>query len=181
MDSCKRGTPPDHLGQNTKLDDIPRRYVAAVLKAGGENRGGFGASDAEVVKLAEVGPGHVDVLLEFLLYGGLRNDDIYLLEAIKALARDQHKEFILSALPKVWALVDVVQAREWTEEAAPTLLDVLANRRKWTRRSLPTKWLDAVAELKRPETYKDLKGYFHHGINRYWTCVGAALGRSPHR
>jgi hypothetical protein len=174
---------PEHL-RGIELAEMPsgqdvRFYVASILRASVRHRNAYGADDPEVRLLEKVGSGHVGILLEPLLYADRPNADMYLVEAIKVLAREEHKEIVLRSLPVVRDLVQVVQARGWTEEATPILLAALADRRSWTlpNPGLPTEWIDAVAGLARPETYDDLKTYFHYGANRYWTWT--AIRRLP--
>lgn len=94
---------------------------------------------------------------------------VYLVEALKALVREEHKDLILKSLPSAQVLVKVVLAHGWTEDAAPILLERLADRRAWTIASLPHEWIEAVASLKRRESYEGLKTYFYYGLNRYDT------------
>ncbi len=148
-----------------------RLYVARILRAVAQHRNGYGADDPEVRLLEKVGPSHADVLIEPLLSTPILNGDVYLIEALKSLVGEEHKKLVLDALPIAHDLVVIVQARGWTEDAAPTLLDVLADRPFWTHNSLPTEWIEAVAGLKRPNTYESLKGYFYYGHNRYHTWM----------
>ena len=169
----------DHL-RGIELPETPskyqvRLYVAKILRAAVRHRNAFGDRDPEVRLLKKVGPAHVDVLLEPLLYEGL---DTYLIVALKSLVGEEHKDLILESLPIVRELIEVVLIRKWTDEAAPTLLKVLADRDSWAREILPTEWIEAVAELKRPESYEDLKAYFCYGDNRYitWKAIRGLPG-----
>jgi hypothetical protein len=166
---------PEHLrgillpGDPSKQDC--RLYVARILRAATQQGNGYGADDPEVRLLAKVGPSHADVLVEPLLHPSLLGGDIYLIEALKSLAGEEHKKLVLDALPIAHELVVIVRERGWTEDSAPTLLKVLADRPWWTHNSLPTEWIEAVADLKRPETYESLKTYFYYGHNRYHTWM----------
>jgi hypothetical protein len=145
-----------------------REYVARILRAASHN-GSYGGDDPEVELLERVGAANVDVLIEPLVNVDILNGDVYLVEALKTLVREEHKDLILKSLPSAQELVKVVLARGWTEDAAPILLERLADRRAWTNRSLPSEWIEAVASLKRPESYEGLKTYFYYGLNRYDT------------
>jgi hypothetical protein len=152
----------------TATKEQTREYVAKILRAASHN-GAYGADDPEVEFLERVGPANVDVLIEPLVNVDVLNGDIYLVEALKTLVREEHKDLILKSLPSAQELVKVVLARGWTEDAAPILLERLADRRSWTNHSLPFEWIVAVASLKRPGSYGDLKTYFYYGLNRYDT------------
>jgi len=145
-----------------------REYVAKILRVASHN-GSYSADDPEVELLERVGPANVDVLIEPLVNVQILNGDIYLVEALRALVAEEHKDLILTSLPSAQELVKVVLARGWTVDAAPILLERLADRRAWTNTSLPPEWIEAVASLKRPDSYKDLKTYFYYGLNRYDT------------
>jgi len=167
---------PDYL-RGIELPKRPTKrqaqdYVARILRATARHGNGFGANDPEVNLLTMVGPEHVDVLLEPLLHRTNLDGDIYLLEALKSLVQDDHKDLILGSLPRAPELVGVVQRRGWTNEAAPILLRILGNR-PGGRWYLPQSLIKAVAELRRPESYADLRDYFHHGQNHYdtWKAI----------
>ena len=162
---------PDHL-RGIELSARPtkrqaRDYVAKILRAAA-HRNSFGAKDPEVNLLKMVGPEHVDVLLQPLLRRMILNGDIYLVEALKSLVQEDHKDLILGSLPRVPELINIVQLRGWTNEAAPILLRILGNKPGGSR-YLPHGLIEAVAELRRPESYADLRDYFYHGQNRYST------------
>lgn len=156
-----------------------REYVARILRAASHN-GSYGADDPEVELLERVGPANVDVLIEPLINVDILNGDIYLVEALKALVREEHKDLTLKSLPSAQELVKVALARGWIEDAAPILLGRLADRGSWTLPSpdLPPEWIEAVAGLKRPETYESLKAYSRRrsrgcGLGpRSWTTSG---------
>lgn len=149
--------------------DEVREYIARILRAAASHRNTYGADDPEVELLRRVGPAHVDVLVEPLVYVPILNGSNYLVEALKTLSGEEHKELVLKSLPSAWELIEVVLAREWTEAAAPTLLRVLADRDAWSRQTLPTEWIEAVAALRRPECHEHLRNYFYYGDNRYHT------------
>ena len=67
--------------------------------------------------LKMVGPEHVDVLFQPLLRRMILNGDIYLVEALKSLVQEDHKDLILGSLPRVPELINIVQLRGWTNEA----------------------------------------------------------------
>lgn len=163
----------DHLQGIVLPEDADKaqveEYVARILRAARAHRRTFGTTDPEVELLRRVGPSHVDVLIEPLVYVPALDGDSYLVEALKAVAGEEHKGTILEALPSAWELVEVVIEREWIEEATPILLQVLADRDSWRLRTLPVEWIEAVACLARPESYEHLRAYFHYGDNRYHT------------
>lgn len=166
---------PEHL-RGIALPAAPskqdvRLYVARILRAAVQHRGGYGVDDPEVRLLEKVGPSHADVLIEPLLASPVLNGDVYLIEALKSLVGEEHKKLVLDALPIAHELVTIVRERGWSEAAAPTLLAVLADRPSWTHNTLATGWIEAVADLKRPDTYESLRTYFYYGHNRYHTWM----------
>jgi len=173
--------PPIGYLEGIRLPDAPtksqvRIYVAKVLRAATRNRTLYDAADPEVDLLKKTGADHVDVLLEPLLYEDRSPTDIYLIEALKAVAREKDKPLVMEYLPLVRDLVQVVLIRDWTEEAAPTLLAALKDRESWLPPggNLPPEWIEAVVELNRPGYDADLRTYFVDGPNRYrtWRAIG---------
>ncbi|MEM8884160.1 MAG: bZIP transcription factor [Planctomycetota bacterium] len=154
-----------------------RRFVGRVLAAADAHRDGFGSDDPEVALLARVGPAHVDALIEPLVLVPILNGSNYLVEALKKVTTDQHKELVLKNLASAWELIEVVLVRGWTKDAAPILLRVLADREAWSRQTLPPEWIEAVVALERADTKKALRTYFYYGQNRY--LVWKSIRRVP--
>lgn len=154
-----------------------RAYVATILRAAGSHRGGYGAQDPEVGLLKKVGPDHIDVLMEPLLYAPFPNGDLYLTTALESLVTNAHKDLVLGRLQLCRQVVSIVVSRGWTQDAAPVLLTVLADHASWKPSAggatLPHEWVEAVASLKRPESYGDLKAFFYEDGNRYqaWLAI----------
>jgi len=104
--------------------------------------------------LSRIGPEHLDILIDILRLNPQRS--YHIKRAINRLARSEHKDLILEALPRIPDLIEAVVDNGWVEEARPILIEKLKTRPD----SLPTKWVKAVASFKDPETYNDLKEYF---------------------
>ncbi|MCK4300984.1 MAG: hypothetical protein KAX80_15695, partial [Planctomycetes bacterium] len=139
-----------------------RDYVHQILDVSrGQIR--FISTDPQAGMLARVGPEHLDVLLEAATIG--YRGDMYVRQAIVRLARDEHKAMILEALPYDMELVEVVLRKRWEQDAKETLVAELRS----APSHVPTGWIRAVARLKDPDTYDDLKRYLIHGHNRSWT------------
>jgi hypothetical protein len=145
--------------------------VARILRESVHHRSGSSAEDPEVRLLEKVGSDHVDVLTEPLLYDSSPAGETYLIAALDSLVTDAHKELVLGRLRLARELVGIVTARGWTEDAAPVLLGVLADHASWKLPypDLPGEWISAVAALRRPESYGDLKAYLFARGNRYAT------------
>ncbi len=139
-----------------------RDYVDEIL-ALSRRQNSFGSDDPQIRMLARVGAEHLDVLIDAC--DEMMTGDIYVVPAIERLARDEHMEMVLEALPYAYELATVVVARGWQGEAEEMLVAELAN----GNRRLPTQWIEAVARLRKPETYDILKDYMIDGSNRYST------------
>jgi hypothetical protein len=171
------------LAKNPTKDDV-RRYGVEILAAAAEHRAGtYALNDPEIDLLRRVGSDNVDVLVEALLHFPLAVwPSTYVIEAIKSLVEDRHKQLILDAMPSNPAsqgLVEVVVAKDWTADAAPTLLRVLAERSPHTMPSL--EWIRAAARVARPESYGDLKFWFVHGPSpiHVWREIRRLPGFEP--
>ena len=116
----------------------------------------FSVDDPQVAMLTRVGPAHVDVLINML-----GSEDAHLLEAIRRLVSEDHKQLVLQFLPIQHQLVRVVTSKGWEEEARGILISQLANRQGY----LPLEWIQAVASFEDPETYDHLKAYFAFASN----------------
>jgi hypothetical protein len=139
-----------------------RDYVRSIL-ALSEGQSSFSSQDPQVARLTEVGPEHLDVLIDEL--GQFVMGDFHLLCAISELADERHKGLILGALPNQPDLAEIVLERDWVKDAE----DVLVARLRARPCFLPTEWISAVAQLQRPDTYDDLIAYFESGPNKSWT------------
>jgi len=139
-----------------------REYIQRILLASRGQRSYY-RTDPQIGKLIEVGPGHIDLLIEVAQdnYGW----SLYPVMAIEHLASDVHKRMILDALPRQRKLVRVVIAKGWQKDARKTLLEVM----RFEEGYLPTEWIQAVASLRDPQTYTALLNYLVNGWNRHVT------------
>lgn len=144
--------------------DQVRTYVGAILEPA-QRKNTFSTRDPEVDHLRRVGSANVDVLIDALADADWVSGDLYLIEALKGLVGEEHKQMVLDDLPRTKDLVKIVLARRWTEDAAPTLLGVLAKGPEY----VPTEWIEAVAKLQRRESYASLESYLARGSNPWHT------------
>ena len=145
-------------------DDQVRHYIHEIIAATrGQNT--FSQDGPQVRMLTKVGSKRVGFLLEALLENPQREGEYYVIPAIIRLATEEHKKLILDALPDYNDFVKVVLDKGWEQDAKAILVEEVAARPRF----LPTEWIEAVAHLKDPETYDDLKAYFINGPNRGWT------------
>lgn len=164
-----RGADEEALSKITLPDnptkDQVRKYVQDIAKAS-RNQNSWSSIDPQVEMLERVGPANLDVLLEALgSRGGEGLFVTYLMPAIKALARDEHKEMILKLLPQRHELAEIVWEKGWAEDARSTLIDGLRAKPEY----LPIEWVKAVASFKDPATYDSLKWDLANGGNPWWT------------
>lgn len=154
-----------------------RVYVGTILRVADADRGVFGASDPEAEAIARVGPEHVDVLIEPLVHLAHFNGDLYVVEALKILVTDDHKDQVLASLAAAPALVEVVVHRGWTQDAATTLFNVLAERDPY----LDVDWIEAAASVAGPEQYEGLKFYLRQNVNHFtvWEAIRDLPGIEP--
>jgi len=140
------------LPENPTPDQV-RQYVEAIREASRDQRR-WSTSDPQVEMLTRLGPDNFPIILE-----SVRRDTrntFHLREVLERLARPEHKELVLEALPEIEALVEVVIDNNWLEDARETLIERVRARPDY----LPIKWVKAVASFKDPETYDDLVEYF---------------------
>ena len=133
--------------------DQVRQYVAAIREATRDQRR-WSTSDPQVEMLTRLGPDNFPIILE-----SARRDtrqSFHLREALNRLARPEHKELILEALPEMEGLVYIVLDNEWFEDAR----DILIERIRARPRYLSWQWAKSVVSLKDPETYDDLIEFF---------------------
>jgi len=160
----QRGPDREALGKITLPEnptkDHVREYVARITQVS-QRQSVFSSDDPQVPMLVAVGPEHLDVLLEAATRGDFFGP-YHILEAVKRVAGAQHKQMILDALPHQHELAAVVLARGWATDARETLLAELRAAPQY----LPTEWIHAVASLRDPETYDELKRCLIFGGNR---------------
>ncbi len=129
--------------------DQVRQYVAEIREVSqGQRR--WGTGDPQVEMLTRLGPENFPIILE-----SARRDtrqDFHLREALKRLARPEHKELILEALPEVEVLVEAIIDNNWLEDAR----DILIERVRARPPHLSRQWIRAVASFRDPDTYDDL-------------------------
>ncbi len=149
------------LPENPTKEQV-RAYLQKIKEVVGD-RSSFSSTDPEVGMIMEVGPDHVDVLIE-----RLRNPRVqtpYLEWALANLITEDHKNLILENLESCRDLVEFVVEKGWAPDARETLIEVLAEKPT----HVPTEWIDAVASFQDPETYPLLTGYLSRGGNPGWT------------
>jgi hypothetical protein len=139
-----------------------REYARKIMIAS-KMQNSFSTNDPQSRMLAEVGPEHVDVLIEYVNGGALSS--MYFVEAIVQLADERHQSAIFDALPFARNLVKVVIEKGWEEEAKDILLTELRS----FSRHLPCEWIDAVVLLNDPKTYPDLLNYLINGGSKAQT------------
>jgi hypothetical protein len=114
-------------------------------------------TELPVTMLAKVGPGNTDVLLGAIDRAWPGTNQAYLLQlAVLRAAGPEDKAAVLRALAANPILVDLVVKFGWQADCRDTLIAALRDERK---NSLPRSWLTAVAALRDPATYPDLKAY----------------------
>ncbi|MHC4225520.1 MAG: carboxypeptidase-like regulatory domain-containing protein, partial [Planctomycetota bacterium] len=143
-----------------------RRYVMEILATVG-NRSSFATLDPEVAMLADVGPDHVDVLLEVLRSEKRPHftGDNYLEWALGQIVEERHRQLLLEALDAERELIDIVAEKGWARDARETLIAALQPNPSY----LPTGWIKAVASFRDPATYPALLRYLVEGSNPSWT------------
>jgi hypothetical protein len=140
-----------------------RDYISAVLLATKHQFQYNMSSDPQVAMLIDVGHENIDELV--LAVRGSDYGLRYLAAAIKALATNEDKERLISALYDRPELVEVIMAKGWTHDAEGILIKKLHENMGY----LPSEWIAAVASLQNPSTYDDLASYFADGQNRRLT------------
>ncbi|MDD2237702.1 MAG: hypothetical protein PHG65_10900, partial [Kiritimatiellae bacterium] len=144
------------LPENPTREDVID-YVKEILTDSDCQRR-YSSRDPQVDMLVAVGPENLDVLL-------MDGYQYYAFLAVKQLAGPEHKELIIAQLPDYHNLIDVVVGQGWVDEVSDTLVAEL----KKDPENLPTAWIKAVADLKDPATYDDLKRYLIRGNGRSGT------------
>ena len=128
---------PEHLSR----PDV-WRYITRVLCAS-DRRGNRSVDDPQTDMLAKVGAFHAtDLLVAMTVF----TNDEYPFEALKSLdlkGQEDAKKMILRLLPTHTNLIELVVDDDWQEEAKPSLLARLNNRRPGEE--IEDRWLDALA------------------------------------
>jgi len=156
--------PPPRFGPTAPKPDV-LRHVRTII-AGATGRNSWSTTDPEVWALEEVGPAHLDVLVQELK--GMQPGDearSWVLWAVEALANEKNKDLILRELAGCRDLAGCVARHHWAEDARKTLLMGLRKEPDY----LPTAWIDAVAQLRDPATYDLLLRYLAEGGNPHMT------------
>ena len=153
------------LPENPTWDQV-KAYVAGVL-ATAQGRNWYSPSDPQIGALCKVGPENVPILLDCMADEQFDppmagQGESYVIGAVKRLARDEHKKMILDMLPTHLMLVAVVTEKHWELDAKNILVVELHAQPD----SLPLEWIEAVAALKDPATYADLKTCLVKGWNQ---------------
>ncbi len=146
------------LPPNPTKDQV-RDYVRAIALASNWRRS-CSLNDPQVRMLEQVGPANVDVLVSEMTTAGFATGQ-YLEWALEDLVKPQDKALIISHLGESPDLIGIVLDRGWTADARNVLLSALRKHPQY----LPTEWINAIAALKDPTTYDDLKWYLAHGLN----------------
>jgi hypothetical protein len=139
-----------------------REYINAIALAS-RNQQNYQVSDPQTAMLVEVGYDNIDDLV-FAIQGS-DYTQMYLVAAIKTLARNEDREKIIAALDGRQRLVEVITAKGWAADAQGVLIKKLHENPGY----LPYEWIAAVASLQTPSTYDDLINYFMNGSNRRMT------------
>lgn len=133
-----------------------RRYINEI-QAASRMQNSWSSSDPQVEMLEKVGSKNVPILLESFSRKGGRagTSTFYIDQALEKLVQPEHKEAVLQALPNGKSLAELVVEYHWEEDARDTLLEGL-RKESW----LPVDWVQAVVNLKDPDTYPALRRYF---------------------
>jgi outer membrane murein-binding lipoprotein Lpp len=138
-----------------------REYIRRICAAS-DGQSFASTNDPQARMLRRVGPENLDILLDSLRSAEWGVAEVYLVQAIEHLARDEHKEDILEYLPVAPELVSVVLRYGWAADARGVLLSELQVPDAY----LPFGWLQAVGSLRDAEAAAALKAYFVGGAQR---------------
>jgi hypothetical protein len=147
---------------NSATKQQVRDYINAIALAS-RNQLGYPITDPQVAMLVEVGHNNIDELV--LAMRGSDYSQMYLVAAIKTLAKNEDKEKLILALIERPGLVVVITEKGWASDAQSVLIKKLHENLGY----LPYEWIAAVASLQNPSTYNDLLNYFMNGSNRRLT------------
>lgn len=148
-----------NLPDNPTRDEIVKYINDIRAASAGQNC--FSPSDPQVDMLMKVGSENFDVLLESYLLSPQRGT-YHLRETMNKLARAEHKETVLEALPRATFLIEAVVLNGWQDDARQTLIAGLDG----SLGNLPSQWIRTVANFQDPETYEALKNYLVTGPNK---------------
>jgi hypothetical protein len=119
--------------------------------------------------LVKLGPERVKLILDVMAEhrgAGYLMGVYHLREAVLKLVNMEHKELVLKLLPQHTFLATAVLDYGWEQDAKKVLIAELASA---APRQLPIEWIRAVANLKDPKTYENLKWYLIQQDGRYST------------
>jgi len=143
------------------------KYIQAIMSAS-RTQNSFSSGDPQIQMLTKVGAENLKFLITALGKNAGRygfSGKFHVREAIYKLAEDKHKNLIIKFLPQYTSLVKIILDRGWEKDAKKILVEELSS----TSQNLPTEWIQAVANLNDPKTYKDLKWFLVNNSNRYRT------------
>lgn len=142
------------LPENPTKDQI-RAYIRKILSVS-DSQDSLDLDDLQISMLAKIGEDNLELLL---IEGHTHNEAVrscYIPEAVKRLARPEHKELILKWLDKYPWLITIVQREGWQNDARAILIKKL----KECPDRLPNDWLQAVASFHDPSAYDDMTKFF---------------------
>ena len=128
------------------------KYIQKIIELSSDQRS-YSVRDPQVEMLMTVGPDNLDLLIK-----SSKEETFYTFQAIKKLARPEHKELILENLAQRYDLIHVVVKYGWEHDAKETLLSEFMQ-----GDYLPSAWLSAIVTLEDPEVYPDLIAFFVRG------------------
>ncbi len=128
------------------------KYIQKIIELSSDQRS-YSVRDPQVEMLMAVGPDNLDLLIK-----SSKEETFYTFQAIKKLARPEHKELILENLAQRYDLIHVVVKYGWEHDAKETLLSEFMQ-----GDYLPSAWLSAIVTLEDPEVYPDLIAFFVRG------------------
>jgi hypothetical protein len=151
------------LSKNPTEEQVKEYINKIAIASRGQNS--FSSEDPQVRMLTKIGAENLKFLIESLGsnigthgFGG----KYHIKEAIYKLAGDEHKKLIMEFLPQHTSLVKIVLDRGWEKDAKEILIEELSS----TSQNLPYEWIQAVANLNDPKTYKDLRWFLVNQNNR---------------
>ena len=145
------------LPENPTKQDI-NKYIREI-KIASSKQNSFSPSDPQVDMLTQLGADNIHLLIDNF---SNTSGSFHLEYAIRSLVDETHKELILDQLPHCKNLAALVIKFNWELDARDTLLEQLRN----LPEHLPAEWIEAVANLKDPETYPLLRDYLISGSNK---------------
>lgn len=131
-----------------------RKYISDIVVAS-QNQNSFSSSDPQVEMLTRLGREHLDLLLE-----NTANTlaSMYTISAVKKLATEEDRDFVISHFGKSPRLIEVIRERQWTQAAKGEITKYLQTRPP----GLAMDIVLALASLQDPATYDDLSYGFSH-------------------